>query len=164
MRFTRSQGLKEQGIVSDDMFLSPDRKSLWRGRRIARRTQIFRPCLVWPREMPEMKLHGVALDVSPHGMRIRMLEDLPPGTEVRIQLMRDEEFSEPLARPIAAEVARNTQDEGGFVDHGVAIPHEAVKRKEHKPLLRAQRPIQRLSQSRMHTIDFRIGGEGIQRR
>ncbi|MFP4172727.1 MAG: PilZ domain-containing protein [Candidatus Hydrogenedentota bacterium] len=150
--------------MPDDMFLSPDRKSLWRGRRIARRTQIFRPCLVWPREMPEMKLHGVALDVSPYGLRIRMLEDLPPGTEVRIQLMRDDEFEEPLARPIAAEVVRNTQDEGGFVDHGVSIPHEAVERKEHKPLLRPLRPIQRLSQTRMHTIDFRIGGKGIQGR
>ena len=50
--------------MADEMFFSPDSKSLRRGKRIAPRTETSRPCLVWPEDAPEMQMRGVILHLN----------------------------------------------------------------------------------------------------
>jgi hypothetical protein len=111
--------------MGDDMFFSTDARSLRRGRRIARRTPTCRPCLVWPTDAPEMQFRGVVLDINPYGMLVRMMEPIPQGTDVWVQLMRDEQFAEALSRPVAACVVRHSPSSGLFLDHGLRIRQDA---------------------------------------
>lgn len=151
--------------MADEMFFSPDAKSLRRGRRGARRTPTCRPCLVWPSDAPEIRLQGVVLDVSPLGMRVRMLEPLPQGVELQIQLMRDEEYREPLARPVEGVVVRHSESSGAFYDHGIHVqrskpgpgPSPAA------PMGGGRREVPMRPASRMHTFDFTVGDHGIHR-
>ncbi len=145
--------------MPDDMFFSADARSLRRGRRRAARTQICRPCLIWPSDAKDVTLQGVALDISPYGMRVRMVETLPPGTPVRVQLMRDEQFTQPFADPVHAVVVRIRDEGNQFTDHGIQIVREAIVHETAKP---AEAPRQELprggqQQTRMHTIDLRVG-------
>ena len=57
----------------EDMFISPDTKSIRRGRRIAPRTEVCRACIVSTPEDPDVLKEGVVLDLNPYGVRIRML-------------------------------------------------------------------------------------------
>ncbi len=150
--------------MTDKMFLSPDKKSLHRGRRRAERTETCRPCRVWPKEAPEIALQGVIINVTPYGLCIRMIESLAAGTEVFIQMMRDEAFTEPLSPPVEGMIVRVADDPEGFMDHGVQLLVHNLERRESRPL-RDQRkgvPLRRPT-SRMHTIDFRVGGPGQRR-
>jgi hypothetical protein len=47
------------------MVISPDNRSMQRGRRRASRTEVCRPCLVWVPEAPEAPFEGVVLDLNP---------------------------------------------------------------------------------------------------
>ncbi len=156
----RGQKTKEvEHIMPDDMFFTKDHRSLHRGKRKAARTDTCRPCLVWYRDNPAHKRRGVIMDVSTRGMRVRMLEIVPVGTSIVVQMMRDEEFSYPLSRPIEGRVARQEKREGGFVDHGVALTHKQVKTLQETPIrTSASRPAPGGQRpSRMHTIDYTIG-------
>jgi hypothetical protein len=144
--------------MRDEMFFTSDMRSLRRGKRIAARTETCRPCVIWPADARDVELHGVVMDVSPFGMLIRMLDSIPPGTEIVIQLMRDDDFREPLAKPLEGKVVRNHGEFGGFRDHGVQLVQKDVKRPESKPVrLEKRRPL-RYPKSRMHTIDVIVGG------
>ena len=145
------------------MFFSQDRKSLLRGKRGAPRTQTCRPCMVWSTDMPEVRMHGVVMDVSPYGLRVRMADSLPPGTQISVQMMRDESFREPLASPVQGRIVRNGKGQGGFMDHGIEIPHAPLPRKEEKTHTQPRRAVHRIQPTRMHTIDFHVTDTGIRR-
>lgn len=145
--------------MPDEMFFTGDFKSLRRGKRREARTPTCRPCLVWPKDAPDITFQGVVVDVNPYGMRIRMLEPLPPGSAVMIQLMRDEDFAVPLADPVEGLVVRNKETPEGFADHGVQIPHpEFEGTRENRPVrptTETRRPLPRRgTPPRMHIVDI----------
>lgn len=144
--------------MSDDMFFSADSRSLRRGKRVAQRTPTCRPCLVWPADAPEITVQGVILNINPFGMLIRMLDALPPAMDVRVQLMRDEDFQQPLAPPVEGVIVRQVTNEDGFVDHGVRLSQkkaqaENVRRIQYTPRRESPRP----TSPRMHTLDITVG-------
>ena len=150
--------------MTDEMFYSEDMRSLRRGKRSKQRTVTCRPCLVWTDESPEVGHRGVVLDLTPHGMLVRMLDTLLPGTQVKIQLMRDEEFREPLADPVRGMIVRSNSEEDGFTDHGVQLRQEQVRRPTARPIaMRRKRPQLARPKQSMHTIDFTVGNTGSRR-
>ncbi|MBZ0287568.1 MAG: hypothetical protein K8I30_08130 [Anaerolineae bacterium] len=154
--------------MSDEMFFTADMKSLRRGKRRTGRTDVCRPCLTWPKDEPEMAWPGVIINVSPYGVCVRMMETLPSGTAVMVQLMRDEEFQEPLATPIEGLIVRIIVQDDGFFDHGIQLNVRQIRRAESRPqqpVRQRQRPqpLRRKKPSRMHTIDLTVGDSGIRR-
>ena len=154
---------REEAVMPDDMFFSPDKKSLRRGKRIEARTHTARPCLLWPKDAPEIQLQGVVVNINPYGMLIRMVDSVPPGTEVIIQLMRDEDFADALAEPVEGKVVRNTSQTGGYTDHGVKVTQKEIRRIQRKPVHVKKRRPRPARKTRMHTIDITVGEQGRRR-
>jgi hypothetical protein len=141
--------------MPDDMFFSDDARSLRRGRRIATRTPTCRPCLLWPKDDPTMRVEGVVMNVNPHGCLIRSLHHFPVGTLVEIQIMRDDEFSQPLSILQEGEIRRHDDSVPGFTDHGIKLLQKTIPRFDSRP---AERPKLRQAPrrvTRMHTRDLR---------
>lgn len=122
------------------MVISSDNRSMQRGRRRSRRTEVCRPCLVWARGDESTKVEGVVLDLNPRGMRIRMLDPIPEGTALTVQLMRDENFQVPLSQPLNVRVVRVAHSPDGFVDHGTVLEIAKIKRAETVRPVRIARP------------------------
>jgi hypothetical protein len=142
----------------EEMILSGDSMSLRRGRRIAPRTPVCRACLVWPEGAPDIELKGVVINLTPHGVLLRMLDSLPMGSRIRLQMMRDDEFREPLSVVLQGKIMRNTETDSGFVDHGVQIDRRPINQQESRPV-QYRPPVKRETpRTRMHTIDLRVGG------
>lgn len=119
--------------MPDEMFFSSDMRSLRRGKRVAPRTETCRPCVVWPVDAPDLHFRGVIMDINAYGMLVRMLDSLPPGTQVMVQLMRDDDFQEPMTRPFEAMIVRNVLQDGGFVDHGLQVEQRETHRQDRRP-------------------------------
>jgi hypothetical protein len=150
--------------MQDDMFFVENKRSLRRGRRVSVRTATCRPCVLWPHDLPEKRYNGVALDISPHGMKVRMMEALPEGLAIFVQMMRDDDFELPLTDPMEARVVRSEPEPEGFLDHGIEIVRQNVNRKEPRPV-HATRRVQAPSKpSRMYTVDIVVGERGHARR
>lgn len=150
--------------MSDEMFFSQDTKSLYRGKRAGRRTEVCRPCRLWLKEDPDEVYRGVVMNVNAYGMLVRMIESLPPGTDLMVQLMRDETFQQALSKPVEGMVVRNVPDEKGFTDHGIQLVQERTERKPARPLpTKRRRPARRSPSSRMHTMDITVGDLGPRR-
>jgi len=143
--------------MADDMFFTNDRRSLRRGKRVSKRTETCRPCMVWLKEAPEIQYLGVVLDVNPYGMRIRMMDLVPSGGQVIVQMMRDEEFKVPLARPIEATIVRHQEDVAGMVDHGVRIIRRQLR--ESGPGRVPTRKPASPAQNKVYTLDVTVGDE-----
>lgn len=151
--------LARRTMPNEDMVVSGDSRSMRKGRRAAPRTEVCRPCLVWPAEADPAaveKTQGVVLDLNPHGMRIRALDPYPAGTVLAVQMMRDEEYQIPLSAAIEVRVIRVTEADG-FHDHGVRLVLKRIRRVGEVRLQRpAQpRPVRRLG-TRMHTVDYSV--------
>ncbi len=140
------------------MFFSENMRSLRRGRRRSVRSDTLRPCIVWLKDAPDVRIEGVVLDISPYGMLVRMMEPIPPGTEIVLQLMRDDQFREPLTAAREAVVVRNIIGEAGFTDHGLALKQSPLSRAEQRPFVPPSRKPAPSSepnkQSRMQTFDI----------
>jgi len=144
--------------MADDMFFTKDGRALRRGRRVAPRTETCRPCLLWITDDPETPYPGVVMDMSPYGMRVRMVEALPQGATVTVQMMRDEEYTVPLSDPVQAHVARVLPDETGFMDHGVRILQKVARRPEARPIQpRKETQAVPAPATRMYTMDITLG-------
>jgi hypothetical protein len=145
--------------MSDEMFFTPDMRALRRGKRVASRTETCRPCLLWEQTDQETKHYGVVLDVNPYGMRVRMLDMIAVGTPVVIQMMRDEEYRFPLAKPIEALVVRHQEEADDMVDHGMQISQKKeVQRIVSKPAQpEAKVAEQPKKKTRMYTLDVTVG-------
>lgn len=134
------------------MFVARSDASLRRGKRVAPRTEVCRPCLVWRPEAPAQEIQGVVLDLNPYGFLIRMLDEVEVGSRLVVQMMRDDEFKVPLSPPIEVQVMRLERAVGGFVDHGIKIIRKKIKKPEE--FKRVELPPQVSTQSRqtrMHT-------------
>jgi len=109
-----------------------------------------------------MVFQGVVMDINPYGMRIRMFESLPPGSAIMVQLMRDEDFSVPLAAPVEGLVVRNKETPEGLADHGVQIRVADIKHAEPARPVRLPATVLRKitpkgKQTRMHIFDIAVG-------
>ncbi len=147
--------------MPDEMFFSKDMLSMYRGKRREARTETCRPCIIWSKDAPEVTLRGVMVDVSPYGVCIRMLDSLPSGTRVMVQLMRDESFRRPFAPPLEGIVVRTVNSEEGFVDHGIELHSVQANRtrgaRPTQTLPRRRPGPRRKASSRMHTLDITLG-------
>lgn len=141
------------------MVISPDNRSMQRGRRRISRTEVCRPCLVWRPEAPDSPSEGVVLDLNPRGLRIRMLTAFPEGTRLKAQLMRDENFQVPLSLPLNVRVVRVHESPDGFVDHGTVLEIAKIKSAGTVRPVRVARPNFNLSTAnRMFTAIRRNDG------
>lgn len=144
-------------MATDDMFYSNDESALKRGKRAAPRTETCRPCLMWAKGNEKEKFQGVAMDLNPYGMLIRCIDRVPLDTVLLIQLMRDENYSSPLARPFEGKVVRQEVAADEFTDHGIMLIHENIRREESPPV-EIEGPTRRpVHKTRMHTIDITVG-------
>ncbi|NIA13475.1 MAG: hypothetical protein GWP08_05295 [Nitrospiraceae bacterium] len=145
--------------MSDEMFFSGDMRSLRRGKRVAPRTDTCRPCLVWHENAPETQYYGVVLDINPHGMRVRMIDALPIGSDIVVQMMRDDEYRFPFSHPHKARVVRHQEEVAGMLDHGLRIEQKPVRRFVSMPVQAPKKPAASPRQRiRMHTLDVTVGG------
>lgn len=141
------------------MVISPDNRSMQRGRRRTSRTEVCRPCLVWVADAPEFPYEGVVLDLNPRGMRIRMLTSFGEGTRLIVQLMRDENFQVPLSQPLNVTVVRVLEIPDGLVDHGTILEVKKIKKAGPVRPMRVAGPNANLSTaSRMFTAMRRNEG------
>ncbi len=149
----------DRRLDGEDMVVSPDLRSMNRGRRVAPRTEVCRPCLVWLPDAPGERWQGVMLDLNPYGMRIRMLDTLEEDTVLAVQMMRDEEFRLPLSPPIRVRVVRVAESPDGFIDHGVKVLLSKIRKPEEGRRVRPEAPqVFRPRRPRMHTADLNRGG------
>lgn len=156
--------VNRDGDGKSRLVLSSDSKSLQRGRRSAPRTEVCRPCLFWVENEDPEKIQGVVLDLNPHGMRVRCFTDIEEGTEIRVQMMRDEEFSVPLSPPLRTRVVRSIEQAEGFIDLGLKIVLEPIRRGNgYKPTPIARPVLMRRGAQRMHTLDVSIDDRGVRR-
>jgi len=101
------------------MFFSNDERALVRGRRAAKRTDTFRPCML---TLPDgTQVEGIIQNLTPHGMLVRVMRSLDIGTPVEVQMMRDETFKKPLAEPRFGTVVRLDGTDGTFSDYGIKL-------------------------------------------
>jgi hypothetical protein len=163
--YRRVTPIQEYGRGDDDnMVVSPDERSIHRGRRRAPRTNVLRPCLVWYPENPEERMQGVLLDLTPWGMRLRMLDLFREGSRLTLQMMRDEEFREPLSAPLHVKVVRIAATPEGFYDLGLTIQHATIRKAESSAPVRIERPKPAVRRSaRMYSVDLETGGRGGRR-
>ena len=152
----RKNPLLARRPADENMVVSNDQRSLRRGRRATPRTEVCRPCLVWRQETPENKFQAVVLDLNPQGMRIRSLDPQQEGTDLIVQMMRDEEFLIPLSAPITVRVMRVAEQEG-FFDLGVRLVLNRIRRPGDVRLARViePKPLRRIG-AKMHTVDYAI--------
>lgn len=139
------------------MFFSQDMLSLHRGKRRVSRTPTCRPCVAWLKDKPETRYYGVVMDVSTAGVRIRMLDLIPAGCVLCFQMMRDEDFSVPLAAPLEGEVIRVKEDREAFVDHGLLLIQKKLDRVESRPVELPQKRHVKTSAPRMYSLDVTVG-------
>jgi hypothetical protein len=119
---------------------------------------------VWPKEAPELTFSGVAINMNPFGLLVRMIDNMPSGTAVMVQLMRDEEFLEPLTAPLEGTVVRASSGDGEFVDHGMKLSRPPIDRSESRPVPMARRKTMAEPEpSRMHTMDVDLGRRSSRR-
>lgn len=146
--------------MPDEMFFSNDERSLTRGKRVTKRTDTCRPCIVRSGHGKAAEIEGVVMDISPYGMLIRTLEPIAMGSNVSVQLMRDDTFKRPFSQPHKGKIVRQEPRQGGFYDHGIKLRVEQVAYQESRPVTSIDGPnLQRKrSVSRMHTLDMTIGG------
>ncbi len=136
------------------MPLDADSASVRRGRRVAPRTEVCRPCLVWLQSEPQNEVQGVLLDLNPYGMRMRMLDRFERGTILYVQMMRDEEYQFPLSQAILVRVVYVHESVGGFVDHGLKRHLPRIRRPEEMQRTRYEPPRQvRRPSTRMYSLD-----------
>jgi hypothetical protein len=155
---------QERLANAEQMFVSPDEKSIRRGRRSVPRTEACRPCLLWTPQAPDAPRQGVVLDLNPYGLRVRMLDHFAEGTELMVQMMRDEEFRFPLSPPIRTRVMRTANGTAGFVDHGLKVLLAEIKRAEEIRPVEIKRPrTRRYTPVRMHTADQYGVDRGVRR-
>jgi hypothetical protein len=141
--------------MADEMFFTNDQLSLHRGKRGRSRTDTCRPCLVKAKDGSFDDIEGVVMDISPFGMLVRLIESVPVGTELLVQLMRDESFQVPFSSSHEGTVVRIEANAGGFADHGIKLINRDVRRVESKPVAPRPRPTPR--RTRMHTLDVTVG-------
>jgi len=156
--------MNERLLNNEEMFTAANERSLCRGRRIAPRTEVCRPAVAWGKATPDKKVEGVMLDLNPYGMKLRMLHSFPPGTELMVQMMRDEGFTIPLSPPIEVRVVRTAKAMAGLTDHGIKVTLSKIRRSEEgrpTPLTRAQ--ALRRRPTRMHTVDYTVGNRDPRR-
>jgi hypothetical protein len=144
--------------MPDEMFFSKDERGLVRGRRTAKRTATLRPCLL---TLPDGgQVEGIILNLTPHGMLVRVLGTLAIGTAIEVQMMRDENFQTPFAEPRYGTVVRLAGSDGVFSDMGVQLEHRraATARPKVKTLLpRRAAPARPRMAPGMQTIDITLG-------
>ena len=95
------------------------------------------------------------MNVNPYGCLVRSLHSFPKGTIVEVQIMRDDDFSQPLSKVQEGEIVRHDQSVPGFTDHGIRLIQKDMPKVESRPAARPKsRPAPRRV-TRMHTRDFR---------
>ncbi len=143
--------------MPDEMFLSKDSRTLIKGKRRDRRTQIKR--LVEFRAGTDSgKVHrGIVLDLNAYSMRIRSLLRLPVGTPVSVDMKWSAAIPGP-SKPLRGTVKRVARVDEGQFDLGVQLQvpdiHVTQKVLRDTPL---RKNVRAWPPTRMHVVDFVVG-------
>lgn len=89
-----------------------------------------------------------------------MIDALPEGQAVLVQMMRDEEFSVPLTDPMEGCIVRSEPEADGFLDHGVKLLRPELKREEPPRPVDMRRIAGPARPTRMYTLDVIVGDRG----
>ena len=145
--------------MPDKMFFSNDACSLVKGQRRDQRTPTKRLAVFRTvRGDPKMH-HGVVLDLNAYGLRVRSAIRVPVGTQIEIHLRRNG-IGPNLSRRLRGRIARSERIANQQFDLGVELEVPSI---ELPRVERLEIPVQRANRSRpssrMHIVDFVVGGQ-----
>jgi len=114
--------------VVDELFFTPDGKSLRRGRRGSKRHAIERLVHIWRPGDEENRAIGVATDISLEGVLVYTSEPFGIGEEVMLDIKRSKESDGPTFIYVRGEIVRHTPPRNGMLGLGIRM-----RAKERKP-------------------------------
>jgi len=112
--------------MADEMFFSANGKTLRKGRRAAKRTEVQRPAAFWRADDEGGLFQGLIRNLNPYGLLLESDNGLPVGTEVCVELKRDELFADSLSS-LKGTVARLVGTGTGTWHMGIQIAIEPPK-------------------------------------
>ena len=145
--------------MADEMFFSADGKTLRKGRRAARRTSVQRPAEFWRADDEGGLFPGLIRNLNPYGLLIESRVALPVGTEICIEMKRDEHFADALTC-LNGNVARLVGTGNGTWQMGVQLaiaPPKPAAKPIRIPPKRSTLPERR--PTRMYSLDYVLGSE-----
>lgn len=145
--------------MADEMFFSADGKTLIKGRRAARRTPVQRPAEFWRADDGGGLFLGVIRNLNPYGLLLESNVALPVGTEICVEMKRDEHFADSLTC-LEGKVARLVSTNSGIWQMGVQLaiaPPKTASKPIRIPPKRSTLPERR--PTRMYSLDYVLGSE-----
>jgi hypothetical protein len=145
--------------MADEMFFSADGKTLRKGRRIAARTPVERPAGFWCADDRGGIFQGLVRNLNPYGLLLESDQGLPVGTELWVELKRDELFADALSC-VKGTVVRVADVQHGVWHMGVQLvvappkaPSKPLRITPKNATLPERRP------TRMYSVDYVVGSE-----
>jgi len=145
--------------MADEMFFSADGKTLRKGRRRAKRTPVQRPAGFWCADDQGGILQGLVRDLNPYGLLLESNEGLPVGTEIWVELKRDELFADSLSC-VRGKIVRVADTQTGTWHMGVqlaVVPPKPASKPIRITPKRSTLPERR--PTRMYSLDYVLGSE-----
>ncbi len=113
--------------MAEELYFSPDGKSLQRGKRASKRRPIDRMVEMWRVGEADQPVDGRATDISLDGLMIHTAAEFAVGDEIMVDVKRDKELDGPTFLYARARIVRIIEVEGGL--HGLGIRLIAKERK-----------------------------------
>jgi len=147
--------------MADEMFFSADGKTLRKGRRAARRTSVSRPAEFWRSDDEGGLFLGVIRNLNPYGLLLESGMGLPVGTQICIEMKRDEHFADSLTC-LKGEVARLVGTGNGTWQMGVQLA-VAPPKPASKPIRISPKrsTLPERHPTRMYSMDYVLGSEEL---
>ena len=143
--------------MADEMFFSADGKTLRKGRRKAKRTPVKRPAGFWCADDQGGIFQGLVRNLNPYGLLLESDKDLPVGTEIWVELKRDELFADSLSC-LRGKIVRVSDTQTGVWHMGVQLA--VVPPKSASKPIRITQKISTLPgrrPTRMYSLDYVLG-------
>jgi len=145
--------------MADEMFFSSDGKTLRKGRRVATRTPVERPAGFWCADDQGGIFQGLIRNLNPYGLLLESDQELPVGTEIWVELKRDELFADSLSC-VKGRIVRVADTQAGLWHMGVQLAvappkpsSKPIRLSSKKSTLPERRP------TRMYSLDYVVGSE-----
>ena len=145
--------------MADEMFFSADGKTLRKGQRVAKRTSVRRPAEFWRADDEGGLFLGIIRNLNPYGLLLESSTGLPVGTEIRLEMRRDEHFADALTC-LTGKVARLIGTANGTWQMGIQLAIAPSKPKS-KPIRIPEKrsTLPERHPTRMYSLDYVLGSE-----
>lgn len=107
--------------MAEELYFSPDGKSLKRGKRGAKRRPIDRRVEMWRLGEEDQRVEGTATDISLDGLMIRAPADFTIGEEIMVDVRRGKELDTPTFLYARARVVRIVDGDAGGRGFGLRL-------------------------------------------